>query len=1447
MEEKLRLFIADHPFFKDISQSERLISEIVKNSKIKKMEQYRILINHNEPLYYIYFILSGQISIFVKKQKVELDYEKQLRVHFEETKNKYDYAQQFESENKVLLKKAEIKLKNAFKLVDRNEKQYNDPIYVRSFPNFEEEYLTNINIFPLKRVLTLNTGQMVGEIQTENGLVSAQEHISNITAVSQTKVVVAQIPIDYINTLALPNKFNIISSAFQNNFGNIFQNDLRLICQFFEKHIFKKGKLVFTSKENTEKIYVVGGGEVELCMQSGNQFKRLTLLLQNDMFGYENFIYERSYQAVSCSDDTFLYSIEKQLFFELIENKVFFSQISAKGDEKINRLFYVLMSKSYQKEDIISKIEKNQEVEKDKKLSLTSTDPAKLKLSIQLNSGKKKYQNLQVSKFEFQEGNFSNDVNKQIIIQGQVNTQPVQEKKAFQIQSDKKESRSPVRLNNSKSPQRLKQDQNDIYLESEISDQIANDQQTINSDNQPSRVVSNGDKYKKYKFGFGIQKKKENLTLPSISCNQHSVEDKKRRDPTPNTIALEENAKFSNEKIKEAQMALDEILLLNQKGSLSVTSFESKDTQLIIQKALETHKKISNEFVKPVANSLKNNSSFLQDLSQQENFKEIQEKVKQAMLRKKKSPSPQRVKNKDSINYIIQSRLRKIKQRHHSIENVNSNKLILTNSKTKQSVLPLDIQFQMERSKYQEQPAPVEDSSNRRAKTEISLNITEQMRAITPLLTNKYTEQNLLDLEINFQNETLKNMQQKQIKDQKIQNTQLQSDNLSQDIEQNQYDSQLGSYNLIKMGKKRNQLKYLTSKKQDSDLLRQSSELRNIDQCGISLLSKSQTNEQKQLKTEQNIPREKQKEVQNNNQANMNLSHQKQMQNQQIFIINGESKLIKDKMSTQPISVYNNKKIHQTLEFHRSANTKGQTIQTLETKKYSETLTPNPPSTYCNTIDQLILFEQRSTSQVLNHQTTMPLMDKMNYPNNQLSSNQKNRSLTIEEAENKSRNRLNVTEVLDIKSNHSFLSKRVKTSVSPSNNFTKENMKTEQSLLDQSSIIYEDHPVIHQTKKKLSKLPEILKHKAYIQKKLKRQYIRSNEVQHRFQVADFNKHLQIYQDNYNQEERVMRQKSANLRKIEKTRNNSLSMAQSNTEKNIFSLSQPPQERSQINQQNNQQVKQIKVNPGQIEIKMVTIDHQQDQERQNAQFKQYSERKQSFNKLRNKSKNNLVSFNTINDQEFNEQLYNTLYIKKIICNSPKSKNSQDSQMNSKQAQQTQKTIFQTPKKSQQQSQREIETNALNNISSNSNIQAESNKDTLISPNQMNKSQSQCSFAYGSPIKHSASQPNQDQNKLIILNKNNNLAATSFYTQSKSSIGENSSIQNNEKINSFNQVKHQEINQTTENNQLRQSSIKFGYNQKTKQSSEQETKDFSHLNTLKQLEMQRLTETHFSFQD
>ncbi|KAL4453898.1 hypothetical protein ABPG74_003781 [Tetrahymena malaccensis] len=1368
---------------------------------------------------------------------MELEYEKQLRVHFEETKKKYEYQQQFESENKVLLKKAEIKFKNAFKLVDRNEKQYDDPIYARSFPNFEQEYQTNLfKLFPLKRVLTLNQGQIVGEIQNENSLGNAQEQISNITAISQTKVILAQIPIDYINTLALPNKYNIISSAFQENFGNIFQNDLPLICQFFEKHVLKKGQLIFTSKENTEKIYVVGDGQVELCIQQNrNQFKRLTLLFQNDMFGYENFIFERSYQAISFQEDTLLYSIEKQLFFELIENKVFFSQISAKGDEKINRLFYVLMSNSYSKDEIIGKIEKNQEADKDKKLSLTSTDPAKLKQSIQMISDRKKYYNIQVSKFEFQEGNpTTNDLNKQIIIQGQVNTQSNQEKKTSQIQllSEKKDnSRSPNRVNNSKSPLRFTQDQADTFFENEQKELNEPDQQIINQNSQPSRIVSSGEKYKKYKFGFGIQKKKENLTLPSISCSQYAAENKKKRDPTPNTIALEENVQFSNQKIKEAQMALEEILLLNQKGSLSVTSFESKDTQLVIQKALETNKKISNELVKPAPNQLKNNSCFLQDLSQQENFKEIQEKVKQALLRKKKSPSPpQRAKNKDSINYIIQSRLRKIKSRHHSIENINSNSLVITNSKIKKSVVPLDIQFQMEKSK--QQGLPKEETSNRRVKTEFSLNITDQMRAITPLLSNKSSEQNLLDLEFNFQNETLKNLQQKQQKDLKYQNSQLQQDNTSQldEENQNQYDSQLGSYNLIKMGKKRKQLKYLSNKKQDIDLLRQSSELRNIDQYGISLLSKSQTSEQKPLKSEQSMAREKQKEVQNNNQANLN------------FVINGESKLIKDKMSTQPISVSNNKKLNQTIEFHRSANTKGQTIQTIETKKYSETLTPNPPSTYCNTIDQLILFEQRSTSQILNHKTTMPLMDKVYYPNSQLSSNVKNRSLTIEDPV-KSRNRLNVTEIIDIKQNHSFQNKRIKTSLSPLNKVTKENLKTEQSLLDQSSIMYEDHPVIHQTKKKLSKLPEILKHKAYIQKKLKRQYIRSNEVQHKFQVAEFNKHLQIYQENYNEEEKVARQKSANLKKIEKTRNNSMNIIQQNNEKKIFSLSQPPQERSQSNQSNTQLSKQVKINPGQIEIKMVTIDNQQDQERLNTQFKQYLERKQSFNKLRKKSKNNLVSFNTLNDQELNEQLYNTLYIKKIMCNSPKSKKSQDNKINIKNKQ-TENIIFQTPKKSEQSSQKEIEINILNNISSNSNIQAESSKEIPITPNQMNKSQSQCSFAYGSPIKHSTSQLNQEQNKLILLNKNNNIAATSFYTQSKSSIGESSSIQNNEKIN---QLKQPDINQIADSNQLRQSSIKIGQSQKTKQISEQETKDLSHLNTLKQLEIQRLTETHFSFQD
>ncbi|KAL4497785.1 hypothetical protein ABPG72_000540 [Tetrahymena utriculariae] len=1378
---------------------------------------------------------------------MELDYEKQLRVHFEETKKKYDYSQQFESENKVLLKKAEMNLKNAFKLVDKNEKQYNDPIYARSFPDFEEEYLTNtLKIFPLKRVLTLNTGQIVGEIQNQNSLGHAQEHISNITAVSQTKLIVAQIPIDYINTLALPNKYNIISSAFQMNFGDIFQNDMPLICQFFEKHVLKKGQLIFASKENTEKIYVIGGGEVELCMQNGNQYQRLTLLMQNDMFGYENFIFERSYQAISCLDDTLLYSIEKKLFFELIENKILFSQISAKGDEKINRLFYVIMPKSYQKEEIISKIEKNQEVEKDKKLSLTSTDPAKLKQSYQLISDNNKNYNLQMNKFEFQEGKFSNDLNKSIVIQGQVNTQSVPEKKKSQIQllSDKKEnSRSPMRITNAKSPQRSKQDQSDIYYENEFKEQNEYDQQIISQESQPSRIVSSGEKYKKYKFGFGIQKKKENLTLPSISCNQHSLENKKKRDPTPNPIALEENVQFSNEKIKEAQMALEEILVLNQKGSLSVTSFESKDTQLVIQKALETHKKISNELIKPATNQLKNNSSFLQDLSQQENFKEIQEKVKQALLRKKKSPSPQRTKNKDSINYIIQSRLRKIKSRHHSIENINSNQLILTNSKIKKSFVPLDIQFEMERSKLQQ--LPKEDTSNRRVKTEISLNITDQMRAITPLLSNKSTQYNVFDLEFNFQNETLKNVQQ-QHKDQKLLHSQLQQDNHNQLSEQsqNQYNSQLGSYNLVKMGKKRKQLKNLTSKKQDSDLRRQSSELRKIDQYGISLLSKSQTSEQRQLKSEQNMAREKQKEAQNNNQANMNFSFQKQIQNQQLFVINGEQKLIKDKMSTQPISTSNNKKLNQTLEFHCSANCKGQTIQTLETKKCSETLKPNLPSTYCNTIDQLILFEQRSTSQILNHQATLPLMDKVNYPNNQLSSIQKNRSLTIEDPV-KSRNKLNVTEVLDMKSNYSLISKRVKTSASPQNNTTKENLKTEQSLLDQSSVIYEDHPVIHQTKNKLSKLPEILKHKAYIQKKLKRQYIRSNDVQHRFQVSEFNKHLQIYQENYNQEERVMSQKSGNLKKIEKTRNNSLSYIQQNTVKKLFSLSQPPQERIQQNQQNNQLSN--KINPGQIEIKMATIDNQQDQERLNTQFKQYSERKQSFHNLRKKSKNNLISFNTINDQELNEQLYNTLYIKKIMCNSPKSKNSQDSQINSKKKQ-PEKIIFQTPKKkSEQGSQKELEINVLNNISSSSNVQAESYKEIPVSPNQMNKSQSQCSFAYGSPIKHNAPQLNQDQGKLAILNKNNNPGSSSFNMQSKSSIGESSSIQNNEKINSQNPVKYQDINQIIDNNQLRQPSVKTGMSQKTKQQSEQETKGLSHLNTLKQLEIQRLTETHFSFQD
>lgn len=67
------------------------------------------------------------------------------------------------------------------------------------------------------------------------------------------------------------------------------------------------------------------------------------LLLENDIFGHENFSYERSYKATSLSNETFIYSIEKQLFFELIENKILFSQLSALGDEKIKRSLSVLI------------------------------------------------------------------------------------------------------------------------------------------------------------------------------------------------------------------------------------------------------------------------------------------------------------------------------------------------------------------------------------------------------------------------------------------------------------------------------------------------------------------------------------------------------------------------------------------------------------------------------------------------------------------------------------------------------------------------------------------------------------------------------------------------------------------------------------------------------------------------------------------------------------------------------------------------------------------------------------------------------------------------------------------------------------------------------------------------------------------------------------------------
>lgn len=46
---------------------------------------------------------------------MELDYERELRLHFEDIKKKYDFSQQNEKENKLALKKAEMKLKNAFK------------------------------------------------------------------------------------------------------------------------------------------------------------------------------------------------------------------------------------------------------------------------------------------------------------------------------------------------------------------------------------------------------------------------------------------------------------------------------------------------------------------------------------------------------------------------------------------------------------------------------------------------------------------------------------------------------------------------------------------------------------------------------------------------------------------------------------------------------------------------------------------------------------------------------------------------------------------------------------------------------------------------------------------------------------------------------------------------------------------------------------------------------------------------------------------------------------------------------------------------------------------------------------------------------------------------------------------------------------------------------------
>lgn len=78
------------------------------------------------------------------------------------------------------------------------------------------------------------------------------------------------IPIDYLNNILPLKKPTTILRAFESYFGGIVQKDLPLISQFFEKQIFEKNKIIFRNKENTDKIYVIGGGEVELSVNINN-------------------------------------------------------------------------------------------------------------------------------------------------------------------------------------------------------------------------------------------------------------------------------------------------------------------------------------------------------------------------------------------------------------------------------------------------------------------------------------------------------------------------------------------------------------------------------------------------------------------------------------------------------------------------------------------------------------------------------------------------------------------------------------------------------------------------------------------------------------------------------------------------------------------------------------------------------------------------------------------------------------------------------------------------------------------------------------------------------------------------------------------------------------------------------------------------------------------------